>query len=699
MHHGQRLLQRTLHVSCSPDAETLQGLTIIRYLTEFGGVDIWWTGSRLHELPEHLPAVGTPVNRTAIVPYRYHFNTVTFSYTTAFWSFEKWSLLLDWLALRGVNLPLAWNGNEYILVQVFKEAGLTDADIAQYLSGPAFQAWNRFGNLQGSFGGNLPMKWIDDQFALSKQIIQRMSELGMTPVLPSFTGFVPTAFSSLYPNASVVNGSQWSGFPTRYTNVSFLEPFDRLFETLQKSFISKQQEAYGADVSHIYTLDQYNENDPYSGDLEYLGNVTSNTMNSLLAADPDAVWLMQGWLFFSSEDFWTNDRVEAYLGGVTDPSRMIILDLYSEAQPQWNRTLSYFGKPWVWCELHDYGGNMGFEGNLEVLTTDPLAALQASSSMQGVGLTMEGQEGNEIVYNILLDQAWSASSIDVPMYVSSWVKRRYPVSSLPSSALKAWDILRSSVYSNTDSRSLATVKSIFELAPAITGLVNRTGHHPTLVYYDTDSTILPALQLLIEAGKQSDALRQVPEFRYDLVDVGRQLLANRFIDAYENLISIYNSTNSTTENVRTAGKELLTLLLDLDTLLFTDDNFLLSTWIKDAKSWSGQNNSYANYLEYNARNQITLWGPEGEINDYASKQWAGLLSTYYYPRWKVFVAYLAVSKTKGTAYNATVVSASSLKVADLWNSGIWGTTDSVYEAWSTKGDTWEVVQEVLTKWS
>lgn len=28
--------------------------------------------------------------------------------------------------------------------------------------------------------------------------------------------------------------------------------------------------------------------------------------------------------------------------------------------------------------------------------------------------------------------------------------------------------------------------------------------------------------------------------------------------------------------------------------------------------------------EYNARNQITLWGPRGEIVDYANKQWAGM---------------------------------------------------------------------------
>jgi len=39
---------------------------------------------------------------------------------------------------------------------------------------------------------------------------------------------------------------------------------------------------------------------------------------SLRAADPDAMWLMQGWLFFSSADFWTPERVEAYLSGVPE---------------------------------------------------------------------------------------------------------------------------------------------------------------------------------------------------------------------------------------------------------------------------------------------------------------------------------------------------------------------------------------------
>ncbi|KAI0964544.1 hypothetical protein AcW1_010249 [Taiwanofungus camphoratus] len=682
-------------VQCTTVSACARGL--YTYVTRYGGVDIWWTGSRLDQLPTSLPAVGQPVSGSAIVPYRYHFNTVTFDYTAAFWDFDDWSLELDWLALRGVNLPLAWVGYEYTLVQVFQEAGLSGSDIASFLSGSAFQAWNRFGNIQGSWGGDLPTQWINDQYALQQQIVQRMSELGMTPILPAFTGFVPRAMAQVYPNASIVNGSQWGSFPSSLTDVSFLEPFDELFTTLQKSFISKQQAAYGANLTHIYTLDQYNENNPYSGDLSYLANISAGTFASLRAADPEAVWLMQGWLFFSSESFWTNERVAAYLGGVTDNDSMIVLDLYSEAAPQWNRTNSYFGKQWVWCELHDFGGNIGMEGNLPEVTTGPVTALNyPGSTMKGMGLTMEGQEGNEIVYDILLDQAWSPTPLNISAYVEAWVARRYTVQPLPVAAQQAWGILSSTVYSNQDPNTQATIKSIYELEPSLSGLTDRTGHHATAIPYNTNTTIVPALQALVQAAAENSALLTVPEFVYDAVDVTRQLLSNRFIDAYNALVSEYYTPGATAASVTGAGQSLLAILSDLDTLLYTSDNFLLSTWISDARSLSDNNETYAAYLEYNARNQITLWGPDGELNDYASKAWAGLIGTYYVNRWQTFISYLAGITQNGSAYDSNTISQQLLAIGEQWDSQTWGQSSG--QPWSASGNSMDVINQVLQNW-
>ena len=49
---------------------------------------------------------------------------------------------------------------------------------------------------------------------------------------------------------------------------------------------------------------------------------------------------------------------------------------------------------------------------------------------------------------------------------------------------------------------------------------------------------------------------------------------------------------------------------DYDALLSTDTNFMLGRWQKWALSWGDDDATKAN-LEYNARNQLTLWGPTG----------------------------------------------------------------------------------------
>ncbi|OTA38913.1 hypothetical protein BTJ68_01420 [Hortaea werneckii EXF-2000] len=372
---------------------------------------------------------------------------------------------------------------------------------------------------------------------------------------------------------------------------------------------------------------------------------------SLKAADPQAIWLPQGWLFYSSADFWTNDCIAAYLGGVADAD-LLILDLFSESQPQWQRTSSLHGKSWIWCQLHDYGGNMGLYGQVENVTADSIMALgNQSSTMVGMGLTMEGQEGNEIMYDLLLDQAWSRSALGSARYFAYWVSVRYhgSLGCLPQGLYNAWDIMRGT--------------SIFVLSPNTTGLLTRTGHHATTIQYEPE--------VLVEAWKQFYAaadgipgLWENDEYRFNLTDITRQVMANGFYPLYTTFITASNTSQPSTYNITTArhtGKDLLRLLGDIDTILTASGiaHFSLPAWIASARAWAdptplfsttrpSMNHSppsinttavtdRANFYEYNARNQITLWGPRGEISDYASKQWGGLIGSYYLPRWEMFV--------------------------------------------------------------
>ena len=54
------------------------------------------------------------------------------------------------------------------------------------------------------------------------------------------------------------------------------------------------------------------------------------------------------------------------------------------------------------------------------------------------------------------------------------------------------------------------------------------------------------------------------------------------------------------------------LMSDMDTLLNANERFLVGRWISDATSWATDGGEH-DLMNMNARNQITIWGPQGEV--------------------------------------------------------------------------------------
>ena len=200
------------------------------------------------------------------------------------------------------------------------------------------------GNIQG-WGGPLTRNWLERQAALQVQLLRRMRSLDMMPVLAAFDGYVPTAVKLHYPNATINASVSWAGFPTQYQYDDLLDPTDPLFQTIGATFLKKQTARYGTD--HLYNSDTYNEMNPPTNDPTYLASISSAVYSAMTAVDREAVWVMQGWLFVSSPDFWQPAQVEAYLGSVPN-DRMIILDLMSDVDPVYDRTNLYYNKSYVW---------------------------------------------------------------------------------------------------------------------------------------------------------------------------------------------------------------------------------------------------------------------------------------------------------------------------------------------------------------
>jgi alpha-N-acetylglucosaminidase len=180
-------------------------------------------------------------------------NVCTLGYSTAFWHWERWEREIDWMAMNGINLPLAFVGQEYVWQGVFADLGMNATQVAEsWFSNAAFLPWNRMGNLN-NWAGPLSQDFITAQVVLQKQILQRQRAFGMKPILPGFAGHVPPAFVQAFPKANVSTLTWAAEFGSTYT----LSPQDPMFHQIGNSFINQLTNIYGTD--HLYNADPFNE--------------------------------------------------------------------------------------------------------------------------------------------------------------------------------------------------------------------------------------------------------------------------------------------------------------------------------------------------------------------------------------------------------------------------------------------------------
>ena len=138
-----------------------------RYLDD-AGIDVSWYATQAVEYPAEMPLPDSSVRCNDLVPQRFFLNYCTFGYTMPWWQWEDWERLIDWMALHGVNLPLAITGQEAVWQKVWRRYGLSDDEIRAYFTGPAHLPWHRMCNIDG-VDGPLPQKWIDTQAKLQKK--------------------------------------------------------------------------------------------------------------------------------------------------------------------------------------------------------------------------------------------------------------------------------------------------------------------------------------------------------------------------------------------------------------------------------------------------------------------------------------------------------------------------------------------------
>lgn len=576
------------------------------YLKKYCGVQVSWNDLR-PAIPEVLPLPEKTERHSTPLKQRYYLNYCTHSYSMTFWDWERWEKEIDWMALHGVNMPLAINGLEEVWERTLKRMGYNDEQIGEFIAGGAFKAWWLMNNLEG-WGGKVSRDYIDSQRELQQKILARMRELGMEPVLAGYSGMVPHDADKVC-GLRISDPGKWLG----YTRPAFLQPTDERFDEIAGIYYEELNNLYGP--AKYYSMDPFHEGGNTAG--VDLGEAGRRIYGAMQKWSPGSVWIVQGWQ--------ENPRKEIL--AALPKGSVAVLDLQAENQPMWNtREGGFQGHDWLYCMLLNFGGNVGMYGKSKALA-EGFAEARKNRDITGTGMTMEGIENNPVMYEMFSELPW-LETLNPEDWMESYVTSRYG-GKRNEKILEAWRLLMRSVYdSPADSAQQGTTESVFCARPSDTPK-NASAWVNAKKYYDPQD-VIRAAEIFEETKGEFEGNRN---FMYDYTDVKRQANAEQ-----GRILAAGFSKAKSKEEYAELSSRFLKLMEKQDSLLSETEGFRLEEWLKGAEQ-SARSQEDREREVGNALRQITTWGlreasEKGRLHDYAHREWSGLIKDFYIPRWQ-----------------------------------------------------------------
>ena len=576
------------------------------YLRHVAHVHFSWSGDNTTGASFVVPT--RKIQVPAARPFNYAYNYCTLSYTCASWDKKRWERELDMLALNGVRYVLVTSGLEKVWQNFLTELDYPADKIKKFIPTPLYAAWWNMGNLEGE-GGPVSQTLIDSEAKLGRFIVQRLKSLGMEPVLQGYVGFLPHDFPQQGLNGKLLPQGKWCG----YNRPSVLQPTTPAFADLSALWYKHLHAVYGTKAA------------AYGGDLFHEGGRKGDTaldeaaravQKAMQKASPGSKWLLQAW----------GHNPDARLLSGTDPKHTVILALQKDLTPKAQVQFNYAGRPFVWCELSNFGGKHGMFGGMDVLEN----LTGERSCAIGIGMISEGLETNPLFYELVWERMNTTGKIDRAKFLQRYARARY--GSQDQRLIAALHLQANSIYT-PDKRREGSLENIMCARPSLTARKVSTWAAPDMYYKPKD--IETAAKLYLDAGRAAGSkLADLPTFRFDLADLCRQVLADRARVQLERCHKAYQARNAFAFQEE-SGK-FMQLISDCAEILRTSEHFLYSNFERGVVN-RGTTDKDKQTLLSSARRLITTWRPNiSELNDYAHRQFPAMLDQYYARRWDIF---------------------------------------------------------------
>eukprot|EP00656_Telonema_subtile_P046113 TRINITY_DN5245_c0_g1_i1.p1 TRINITY_DN5245_c0_g1~~TRINITY_DN5245_c0_g1_i1.p1 ORF type:complete len:881 (+),score=212.00 TRINITY_DN5245_c0_g1_i1:28-2643(+) len=395
--------------------------------------------------------------------------------------------------------------------------------------------------------------------------------------------------------------------------------------------------------------------------------------------DPDAIWSFQGWAFVGWSTAQQASSLRSFIDA-TPTGKFNVIDMSVNGDGEWKKwsNSSFWGANFIWTTLHDFGGTDGLKGWLDRINDIPFGAQEVGASVWGTGTTPEGIDQNPVYYEFMLQSNFRDKRVsDLPAHIVTRAHKRYGLVQEVDAVRDAWMLLVNSSYAQDLSVQDGT--GVPHLGGAEAWAFAADRHTPS----STMCSVYKAWSRLIDATDHVSC--DLEPFRYDLVNTGREVLAQLAGPAGQNFSDATKAASLDDAALKGTGQLYTQVLLDLDVLVSTDPAFLLGPWIASAKLFAGNNTDctdtgYASitsctaFYEWNARVQLTTWNPTqqgaakipGGPIDYASKHWSGLIKDYYAARVTLLQSLALSDAAAGRALDSTAWDRLQAELAYNW---------------------------------
>ncbi len=588
-------------------SENLASAALGRYIRELAKGHFSRQGNRV---PKVWPLPSAPLKVERSRPQLHAYNYCVFSYSFAYYDEQDWRANIDRLALSGYNTALVVTGNSRVWQLFLRDAGFSEKQISDYISDEVAISWTNCGGLE-TLGAPVPNEAIEREARVGRFIVREMRALGIEPMIQGFTGLLPGSARQVltkekYPDARLLEQGLWAG---TYTRPILLDATTKTYSQLAKLWYRRLFEVYGISDPKYFVGNLFSE-----------GGIASEVNCPAIAAAiqreqqravPGVTWCISCWGPAPRQDL---------INGL-DPShaRIIVLDRNMANGGKFPRSFGPF--TWVWGELLNFGNNDGIYGGYDALANLHRHAEGADGkTLVGYAAESEGIDTNPWFYELFTDLVFRPNLLRGRGAAEAWLKdyalRRYGTDD--ARLVEAMEILKGSIW-HVDRIQEGCNESVVCARPAWNVRKASAWATDRPLYYNPSDVENAARRYHAVAIERPDLLA-LPTFRFDYVDLVRQVLSDRANSLVPRL------------KEKSAQKKFLALIEQMDELLACDDNFRLDVREAKIRRVAGERGVRA------FRRMLTTWtaGTVSPLNDYAHRQYSGLLSGYYAKRWQAF---------------------------------------------------------------